>query len=405
MKIKSILVAAMLITSGLVMAPAQATEKPVVESFTFSPQEIDTVSVNTSVTFEIVVSHPSGIAETSTLLTLKNNRGDSLAAYLTRTDPNPAAAKVTFKGVLVVPRDVNPGVYTFSAVGFKNNSSAGYQYETGTVIGGKVRALVGAETALLVRSAGELNYDFQTFVGPTHDLSTSGTYLDAVKYNSSAAPLWRVGEKYDPTKYYELRVPSLSLIMKTLSPTVCSTDGKTMEFLKEGTCSFEVYTAKTKDYMARVSSQSATIGAARAKPTLIVEKIANQDVKDLGKSIELIRVYGPTGGIILPESITPVTCFAIGFYVKLVAGGTCQLTYQFQATNNLLASDVYTVSFEILKDGQPVVAPTPVVTPTPTPTPTAKPVVKRTISCVKGTKTIKRTAVSPKCPKGYKLKR
>jgi hypothetical protein len=42
---------------------------------------------------------------------------------------------------------------------------------------------------------------------------------------------------------------------------------------------------------------------------------------------------------------------------------------------------------------------------TPTPTPTAKPVVKRTISCVKGTKTIKRTAVSPKCPKGYKLKK
>jgi hypothetical protein len=30
---------------------------------------------------------------------------------------------------------------------------------------------------------------------------------------------------------------------------------------------------------------------------------------------------------------------------------------------------------------------------------------KRTISCVKGTKTIKRTAVNPKCPKGYKLKR
>jgi hypothetical protein len=62
---------------------------------------------------------------------------------------------------------------------------------------------------------------------------------------------------------------------------------------------------------------------------------------------------------------------------------------------------VNTVSFEILKDGQPVVAPTPVVTPTPT----AKPVVKKTISCVKGKKTVKRTGVSPKCPKGYKLKK
>jgi hypothetical protein len=66
---------------------------------------------------------------------------------------------------------------------------------------------------------------------------------------------------------------------------------------------------------------------------------------------------------------------------------------------------LYTQSFDILKDGQPVVAPTPVVTPTPVATPTAKPVVKKTITCVKGTKTIKKTAVSPKCPKGYKLKK
>jgi hypothetical protein len=403
MKIKSIFIAVLLMAGVLVAPTAHATEKPVVESFTFSPQEIDLVSVNTSVTFEIVVSHPSGIVETSTLLSLKSSRGDSLAVYLNRTDPNPAAAKVTYKGVLVVPREINPGVYTFSAAGFKNNPTAGYQYETGTVVGGKVRAIVGAETALLIRSGGELNFDYATFVGPTHNQLAGITYQNTVKYNSSAVPLWRVGEKYDPSKYFELRVPSLSLEMKTLTPTICSTDGKTMQFLKEGTCSFDVFTAKTKDYNALISSQSATIEAARTKPTLIVDKFANQDVKDLGKSIELARVYGPTGGLVLPESITPVTCFATGFYVKLVAGGTCKLTYQFPETTSFLASDLYTVSFEILKDGQPVVAPTPVVTPTPTPT--AKPVVKKTISCVKGKKTVKKTAVSPKCPKGYKLKK
>jgi hypothetical protein len=52
-----------------------------------------------------------------------------------------------------------------------------------------------------------------------------------------------------------------------------------------------------------------------------------------------------------------------------------------------------------------VVEPTP--TPTATPTPTKKPVVakKTTISCVKG-KTVKKvTAVSPKCPTGYKVKK
>ena len=89
--------------------------------------------------------------------------------------------------------------------------------------------------------------------------------------------------------------------------------------------------------------------------------------------------------------------------MKLIAGGTCKITYQTAATSTYLASDLYTVSFEVLKDGKPVVVPTP--EPTPTATPTAKPVVKKTISCVKGTKTIKKTAISPKCPAGYKLKK
>jgi hypothetical protein len=49
-----------------------------------------------------------------------------------------------------------------------------------------------------------------------------------------------------------------------------------------------------------------------------------------------------------------------------------------------------------------------VATPTPTPTPSAvaKPAAKKsvTISCVKGKTTKKVTAVSPKCPAGYKKK-
>jgi hypothetical protein len=46
-----------------------------------------------------------------------------------------------------------------SVPSIKNNSSAGYQLETGTIEGGKVRALVGAESGLLVRSGGDLNFD------------------------------------------------------------------------------------------------------------------------------------------------------------------------------------------------------------------------------------------------------
>ena len=400
MKIKSLFVAVLLM-GGVLVAPAQASEKPTVESFTFSPQDIDLTGASTVVSFELVVSHPSGIDATSTMLTMKNSRNDTLAAYLTRTDANTAAPKVTFKGSLTVPRDINPGVYTFSAGGVKNNSSAGYQYETGTIEGGKVRALVGAESGLLVRSGGDLNFDYATFVGPAYDTTLGVSYNDPAKYNSSNTPIWKVGESYDPSKYYELRVPSLSLALTSSTPTVCSTDGKTLSLIKEGTCSFVVSTAKTKDYLAKTSSQSVTITAARIKPTLTIDKIANQDVKDLGKSIEIGRVYSASEGWVLPQSATPTICFASGFFVKLIAGGTCKLTYQTAATSTYLASDLTTVSFEILKDGQPVVVPAPVVTPTPTP----KPVVKKTITCTKGTKSVKRTGTNPKCPKGFKLKR
>ena len=388
---------------GVLVAPAQASEKPTVESFTFSPQDIDLTGASTVVSFELVVSHPSGIDATSTMLTMKNSRNDTLAAYLTRTDSNTAAPKVTFKGSLTVPRDINPGVYTFSAGGVKNNSSAGYQYETGTIEGGKVRALVGAESGLLVRSGGDLNFDYATFVGPAYDTTLGISYNDPAKYNSTNTQIWKVGETYDPSKYYELRVPSLSLALTSSTPTVCSTDGKTLSLIKEGTCSFVVSTAKTNDYRAKTSSQSVTITAARIKPTLTVDKIANQDVKDLGKSIEIGRVYSVSEGWVLPQSATPTICFASGFFVKLIAGGTCKLTYQTAATSTYLASDLTTVSFEILKDGQPVVAPAPVVTPAPTPT--VKPVVKKTITCTKGTKSVKRTGTNPKCPKGFKLKR
>jgi hypothetical protein len=400
MKIKSLFVAVLLL-GGVLVAPAQASQKPIVESFTFSPQDIDLVGASTVVSFELVVSHPAGIAATSTLLTLKNSRNDTLVTSLTRTDSNTAAAKVTFTGSLTVPRNIEPGVYTFTAASLKNNSSAGYQYETGTIEGGNVRALVGAEGALLVRSGGELNFDYATFVGPAYNATLGILYNNPSKFNSSNVPIWKVGESYDPAKYFELRVPSLSLALTSSTPTVCSTDGKSLLFVKEGICSFVVSTAKTKDYLAKTSSQSATITAARIKPTLTLEKIANQDVKDLGKSIALGQVYTVSEGYVLPLSPTPTVCFADGFYVKLIAGGTCKLTYQTAATSTYLASDLYTVSFEILKDGQPVVAPAPVVTPTPTP----KPVVKKTITCTKGKKSVKRTGVSPKCPKGFKLKR
>jgi hypothetical protein len=390
--------------AGVLVAPAaSANQKPTVESFTFTPNDIDLTGASTVVAFELVVSHPSGIENNFTTLSLQNSRNDTLATYLTRTDSNLSTTRVTFKGSLTVPRNINLGVYKFSASSLKNNSSAGYQYGTGTIEGGQVRSLIGAESGLLVRSGGDLNFEYETFVGPSYDTTLGISYNNPSKFNSLNEPIWKVGETVDPTQYFEQRVPSLPLLLTSSTPSVCSVNGKLLNLITEGSCSFAVSTAKTQDYLARTVGQSVNVTAARIKQSLAVEKIANQDVKDLGKTVSIGRVFSVSEGYVFPLNATPTICFASGFYVKLIAGGTCKLTYQTAATSTYLASDLYTVSFEILKDGQPVVVPTPVVTPTPTPT--AKPVVKRTISCVKGTKTIKRTAVSPKCPKGYKLKK
>jgi hypothetical protein len=402
MKIKSLFVAVLLMT-GVVVAPASANEKPVIDSFNFSPQEIDLSDASTTVNFELIASHPSGIDSSSIILTLTNSSTNTFTTFLKPSDANSTSTKVSFKGSITIPRDINPGVYTFSTSGIKNNSSAGYQYETGAIEGRKVRALVGAESGLLVRSGGDLFLDYATFVGPSYDKASGITFLDDSKFSPINVPIWKVGETFDPLKYYEMRVPSLSLSLKSNTTDVCPTDGKILTLKKEGVCSFSVSTQKTKDYLLRNNNQTVTITSARIKPTLIIEKIPNQDVKDLGKSIEFGRFYTPTDGYIVPQSLTPSVCFASGFFVKLISGGTCKLSYQTTPNSEYSASDLYIQSFEILKDGQPVVAPTPAVTPTPTPT--AKPVVKKTITCVKGTKTIKRTAVSPKCPKGYKLKK
>jgi hypothetical protein len=406
MKIKSTIIALALVMTGLVIAPAaNAAEIAKVVSFSVTPDEIELTGTNSTVSFELIVSHPSGIENSSTLLTLSSSTNNSVVTYLNRTDANPAATTVRFKGSLSVPRDLEPGVYKYSASGVKNNSLAGYQFDTGIIEGGKIRTLAGAENGLLVRFSGDLALDYKTFYGPTHDSTQSFSYENTKKYNSLTSPIWKVGETYDSSDYFELRVPSLSLNIKSYTSDVCAVNGKTLLLKKEGSCSFSVFTAKTKDYKEFISNQTATITTARVKPVLVIDKVPNQDVKSIGESITIPGVYGPSQTYVLPITQTPSICVASYLFVKIVGGGTCKLTYQSPESATLLASDLYTVSFEVLKDGKPVVVATPEPTPTPTPTPTAKPVVKKTISCVKGSKTVKKTGTSPKCPTGYKLKK
>jgi hypothetical protein len=163
-----------------------------------------------------------------------------------------------------------------------------------------------------------------------------------------------VGEVYEPNKYFELRVPTLPLTVTSSTPTICSSDGKELKLIATGNCTFKVLTAKTKDYGLKEITQVVTITAARSKPELVMSVIANQTAKSLPKTLEIFRVYSPTGVYVLPQGTTPAVCIASGFYVQIVGGGTCTLTYQSTANTSYLASDLYKVSFEVTRDPQTI---------------------------------------------------
>jgi hypothetical protein len=356
MKIKSALIAALLITGLMPITASYANVKPVVESFTFTPNEVELISANTNVAFELVVSHPAGIRNTTTQVSLTGPFGSTLATNLTRTDSpvNFSLNKVTFKGTLTIPQNINAGAYTVSVAEVSNNSSAGYEYGTGVIAPSKLRDLVGTESALLIRNNGELNLVYDTFIGPTHNTTLGIAYSNPSVYNNNNPPIWKVGETYTPSKYFESRVSSLPLVVTTSTPTICSADGRELKLIATGYCTFKVSTLKTKDYALKEVTQNVTITAARSKPELIVGIIARQTSKNLPKTVEIFRVYSPSGTWVLPQATTPTVCIAAGFYVQVIGGGTCTLTYQSEATTTYLASDLYRVSFEVTRDPQTI---------------------------------------------------
>jgi len=468
MKIKSALITALLITGLMPITASYANVKPIVESFTLTPNEVELISANTNVVFELVVSHPAGIKNTTTQVSLTGPFGSTLATNLTRTDSpiNLALSKVTFKGTLTIPQNINAGAYAVSVAEVSNNSSAGYEYGTGVITPSKLRDLVGAESALLIRNNGELNLVYDTFVGPTHNTTLGIAYNNPSVYNNNNPPIWKVGETYTPSKYFEPRVSSLPLVVTTSTPTICSTDGKELKLIATGSCTFKVSTLKTKDYVLKEVTQNVTITAVRSKPELVVGTIASQTSKNLPKTIEIFRVYSPSGTWIFPQSTSPTVCIAAGFFVQIVGGGICTLTYQSDATTTYLASDLYRVSFEVSRDPQSITFSLPTsanlssktlvlsatassggtlfyttstpdscsitgstlnllksgncsVTATHPGTSILAPIsatatvmisgtvapTKKTIVCVKGKKTKKVSGINPKCSKGFKLKK
>jgi hypothetical protein len=235
-----------------------------------------------------------------------------------------------------------------------NNPAVGYEYGTGVITPKKLRDLIGAEYSLLVRNNGDLNLSYDTFVGPTHNTTLGVSYNNPTTYNNDNPPIWKVGETYLPSKYFELRVPSLALVVSSSTPTICSTDGKELKLIAAGNCTYKVSTAKTKDYASKESTQVVTVTAARSKPELVMGVITNQTAKSLPKMIEIFRVFSSAGGYVLPKATTPTVCIASGFFVQIVGGGTCTLTYQSEVNTSYLASDLYRVSFEVTRDPQTI---------------------------------------------------
>ena len=412
MKIKSIFVA-VLLAAGVVVAPANAAddtyEFPVVTSFTVSPKEIDVAAVNPTLTFTLEVSHNIGIASTVAILQFSSSKANSqLSTKLERTDSpiDFKLKKVTFKGSLVLPNSLAPGLYNFYAEPISGIAPLGSTLlpKTGVIYPSKFSDFVDGETSIIVRSNGELNLDFQTFVGPSYT-STLNVSDDKPRTLFTSEPIWKIGETYKVDDYFERRSPLVTLQLSTSTPLVCSSDGKMLKFLTTGNCSYTVYTAKSKEYMYKKLDLNSTITEARKIQTLFVPQIQNQTDADLPKVILVSKAFTLNGDAVIPYSATPSICTPTGNSVNITSGGRCVLKFQTLANANYLASDIYTVTFDISKDGLPIVEPTPVVTPTPVATPTAKPVVKKTITCIKGKKTVKRTGTSPKCPAGYKLKK
>ena len=405
MKINSLFVAVLLM-AGVVVAPANAAGDPTIfqapklVSFEFTPKDIELQNNPATLKFRLVVSHPVGIFSKSVnvrISKLVDGPTIEYLALLTRQDNpvNSSLKEVTFLGNFPVPANISTGVWSVTANPVKGFSPTGVEgWESESFVPADVRNLVGAENDLLVRQNGDLSFDFQTFAGPSY-ISLNSVSDGKPLTLTSEKPIFRVGESIQVGDYFQVRVRDVPLLVESQTPTVCASSTSKLTFVTMGFCQYRVYTPKTKDYLAKELVTGNTIKSVRFKPYIYVPEIADQTVSSFPKIISRALVFS-WGELVNPIFETPSVCTASGQEINLFSSGLCKFTYSVAANEAQLASDIYTQSFKVKKDGEVLVEPTPTATPTPvaTPTPTVKPVVKKTITCVKGKKTIKKTAVS-----------
>jgi len=334
---------------------ADAPTVPTLVSFTMSPNSVDIATANTTVIFDLIVSNPTGIASNQTLVTLTDGANNTVFVPIVRTDlpVNSSLQNVEFKGTYNVASNLPTGVYKATAAPITGLTSTGGQgYSTQTLSATTASTVVGATNALLVRNGGYLNFSYSTFTGPSFNLNLGNRFVNP-KYNLVAAPIWKVGESFNPSDYYELTVPTLTLKAKTNTPTTCTSNGTTITLIAVGNCEFIIYTDKTLDYQSKQDVQTVSITAARTKPNFALSTITTQSSAVLPLSIQGPFVYGPFG-LVIPVSATPTVCYPVGNYITIISGGTCTLNYSTPASANYLASDVVPLTFQITRTAQTV---------------------------------------------------
>ena len=355
MKIKSLFVAVLLM-AGVVVAPLASAEEtsltyPVIESFEITPSDIDLSTPNATVKISVIASHPIGISSTRLIARISNGVSYEQQLILNRTDSpiDLSKKRVTFESNFKIPLSMPQGAYSITVEPVSGIAPAGGRNNpTGNAFSlPKIRDLAGAQNSLLIRSNGDLALDFQTFVGPSFESSSRASDSNPAIFKS-LIPIWKVGETFQVSDYFERRSSAVELKISTSTPSVCTSDGKVMKFLSIGNCNYTVFTPKTLNYLEKYLNLNASISAARGKQEIGVTQVPTQDISEFPKTILVTPAYSTTGALIVPTTTTPSVCLPFATSIKIVGGGICSLKYQAEADSLRLASDIYSQSFEVL---------------------------------------------------------
>ena len=325
---------------------ASTYDKPEVLSFTASKVDLDTFDSNLKVAFELVVSHPAGIAESSTSLIVGSDGKYTLATSLNRTDNpiNPKLQKVTFKGEIEFPRNFPAGLYPYSAGSVTSNLFDGRKIPTGEITGPKLRSLKGADTGIILRSNGYLDLAEDILNGPSYKTTNSEVYENPAKFLAAPSPIFRVGEKIDLRTYFEVTVDEVTLSASSLTPKICSVTNEIVTFLAIGSCTYTASTSRSKNYKSQSISDTISIDTERLPQELFVPKVPNQLASNIPITIMLDAVY--SSGIsavqyVFPETITKDICDVSGYSLRITSGGLCKLTYKSAGNDKYLPSKIY----------------------------------------------------------------